>query len=146
MDAQPREAGGTAAGRSGGDAEATDDRERWRFTSACSGELYRTPYGALREYGVKFFLYVGPVEHFNRPEPTTFHVHDDETALRFEVNAVKFGLAIVWRSRRCPGGDDVERSTVRLPTLAAANDTEAVQLGRQFRGLGGEKPFKLRRE
>ena len=40
MDAQPREAEGTASNRSGGDAEATDGRERWRFTSACSGELY----------------------------------------------------------------------------------------------------------
>ena len=39
MDAQPREAEGTAFGRSDGDAEATADRERWRFTSACSGEL-----------------------------------------------------------------------------------------------------------
>ena len=41
MDAQPREAEGTAFGRSGGDAKATDGRERWRFTSACSGELAR---------------------------------------------------------------------------------------------------------
>ena len=39
MDAQPREAEGTALGRSGGDAEVTAGRGRWRFTSACSGEL-----------------------------------------------------------------------------------------------------------
>ena len=39
MDAQPREAEGTAFGQSGGDAEATAGRGRWRFTSACSGEL-----------------------------------------------------------------------------------------------------------
>ena len=41
MDAQPREAEGTALGQSGGDAEATDGRGRWRFTSACSGGFYR---------------------------------------------------------------------------------------------------------
>ena len=42
LDAQPREAEGTALGRSGGDTEATDGRGRWRFTSACSGGFYRT--------------------------------------------------------------------------------------------------------
>ena len=41
MDAQPHEAGGAALGQSGRYAEATADRERWRFMSACSGELYR---------------------------------------------------------------------------------------------------------
>ena len=46
LDAQPREAEGTALERSGGDTEATDSRERWRFTSACSGELYRPVFQA----------------------------------------------------------------------------------------------------